>query len=368
MFSAAVPLLLAGGIVLTVRRLEIAVVCFCLGLVLIQGVTFVSDIGASDRTASISISLIIGGLSYLALTHSKLTWHQAVSVFGFWMAASVVLGVYQALTGSGFVDERAFESTLLIGMWRASGFTNDPNYFSLLCLIGLSLALAFSRPGRWLLILVAIIGIILSGSRAGLITCCVVLFTAAIGGYFSKVRFAGMAIMGVAALGALIALRDYLPSELGAIFDWRSYSTDTSELNSLSYRMTTILAALQAFSEDPIAGIGLGNLVHYRENVYSQVSHNTVIEIAAETGIMGLALYVVLLWEAFRVVARVQDQRTKLTLSLALAALILMSMTLVTHYSRIFFVTLAILSIVGRKPIQPSPGPPHAVGHLGPLR
>jgi O-antigen ligase len=366
MFAASVPLLLARSVLTSVVRLELAVIAFCLGLILLQAIARVFGSGISDRTVSLSMSLFMGAISYLILVHSNLHWRQVVEPFGAWVAASVLLGTYQAFTGTGYIDQRVFQSILIEGTWRASGFTNDPNYFSLLCLIGLSLAFALGGLSRWLLVLVAIIGVILSGSRAGIITCGVVLIIAAIGGYFSRKRMLMLVASGLLILTALVGLRDLLPAEIAEIFNWRSYIPTNTDAPSIYYRMTTIMAALQAFTDNPVMGSGLGNFLYHPDNIHNQVSHNTVIEIAAETGLVGLYLFLVLLWQAFRSVAEISDRKLQLALSLTLAAFLLMSMTLVTHYSRIFFVTLAILTITARtfSVQRPSPRTAKRVGRL----
>jgi O-antigen ligase len=83
------------------------------------------------------------------------------------------------------------------------------------------------------------------------------------------------------------------------------YQTSSSVLS----RIEIWLESIKIFKSHPIFGVGLGNIHFYVENYFIKAAsgfhlikaHNLVLELLAETGIIGLAIFGTLLFKALRI-------------------------------------------------------------------
>lgn len=356
-FIAGVLFLFFGKLKLRkLTILEIYLIIYSLLFIILTAVF--SGGGIGERFTSISTSFIIGLISFFIITRTTVTLYQIKSCFCLWVIVSVILGSIQAATGSFYFTERIFLSTMVPFLYRASGFMSDPNYFSLICLIGLCLTLDDKSKLGFFVRILSILGVFLSGSRSGLLCLFILLILRKFKNIFKPSN------MFLAALGILLLittlyfLKDYLPPSIGMIFDISSYS-DESERNSLSDRTAAIVAGYYSFINNPIFGYGIGNLTAHPLNHHGQMSHNTLIEILAENGLIGLILYGTInvmffsrLKQAF--ICGISTHTFK-NFTFLLIIFNLMSLTLVVHYSRIFFFIVAIM-FLALKSIDKSTG------------
>ncbi|MDO6527444.1 O-antigen ligase family protein [Motilimonas sp. 1_MG-2023] len=159
-------------------------------------------------------------------------------------------------------------------------------------------------------------------------------------------------------------LKEFLPSSVAMIFNPESYGSDAernslgdrmlainAERNSLGDRMLAINAGIVAFLDRPVFGYGLESLVNHPLNLHNQMSHNTFIEILAETGVVGLVLY----GGAFISVLRLSYLYLKNVdvyffdkIVVAFFAFNIMSLTLALYYSRILFFVFALMIVISK--------------------
>lgn len=304
-----------------------------------------SDAGVGPRFYSIATSLIIGLLSFLLISRSILEFDELRRVFVFWVIASTLLSIIQSFFGFGFLSDRIFLSTFLPGLYRASGMMSDPNYFALVCLLGLAFSLNDSKSKQ----LLCFIGLLLSGSRSGLIIAAI-LFSISLNkskiNHFLIVKY--VVILFFVFLLAYMS-RGWLPSSLSMVFDFNSYF-DPSQRNSLSDRTVAIYSALEAFKGNMLFGYGIGNLVFHPSNVHAQMSHNTIIEVLSENGIVGLFLYFMLNFSLYLYIVNNKSMNYKDRKFLLISFFIFhfMSMTIVVHYSRIYFFFIGLILLSGK--------------------
>jgi O-antigen ligase len=106
---------------------------------------------------------------------------------------------------------------------------------------------------------------------------------------------------GVAAVVALLIIAPLAPSSfwnrMASIVDARQ---DEMEFRgSREARRLLIEEALRTFAEQPLTGIGAGQFRNYNppgRQVPWRETHNVLLQVAAETGIAGLILFVALIW------------------------------------------------------------------------
>ncbi|HXY85972.1 MAG TPA: O-antigen ligase family protein [Gaiellaceae bacterium] len=136
----------------------------------------------------------------------------------------------------------------------------------------------------------------------------------------------------------------------------------TSVRKATSDRSRRITLTAKAFAHHPLAGVGLGGqprasqrlAAHYGP-LQNFVSHTTPLTVAAELGIVGLALYVLLLLGGARAIDDVRRRNEALGLSLAAVFLALFVHSLA--YSGFFEdpITWLVLAIASAFLLQPEP-------------
>lgn len=189
----------------------------------------------------------------------------------------------------------------------------NPNDLALNLLIGLSFIsiLAFDesilKRLTWLVAFGATLLFVLkTGSRANLLTLFVLLFVIF---FTSKAQVRFLFVVGTLLMGSIMAFV-IPPATRVRLMTFFSFSDEDYSLNqqvanaadSTMARKELQIRALKIAAENPIFGVGphmfLYALDEYmrREEGYSkgswQHSHNTYLDLAAETGIPGLALYI----------------------------------------------------------------------------
>lgn len=299
------------------------------------------EYGFSEKSAKVCISIFIGAISYSILTRISLAPKTVINIYLFWLLFSIFLGTIQALTGSFYAGDRIFESTIIPLTFRASGLMNDPNYFSLLCIIGLVMCMYQGRNNIYLYLIA--FGVLISGSRAGII---MFIFIFLAGKFFRKNFFYLFSFLLVILFLGYV-FKHYLPESLEMLFIPEAY-LDGYTRNSLQDRFLSMSSAFHAFREFPFTGYGLGNFIYYPSNLYNQVSHNTYLELLAEVGSLGFIIYLLLIYIFF--IKKIKNSSTPRKLDkfniILLIAFSTMSLFLVTYYSRLLFLTLFLSYLI----------------------
>ena len=234
------------------------------------------------------------------------------------------LSVFQYFTGTfdniygGFAISLQHQIIGEIDNYRATGPMEDPNFFAQIMVLLVPISVErFLHEKKWRYRFVAlwaagvsILTVILTYSRGGLIAMIV-----------------GLAILFFvypprrthvpAILFAMLAVFYILPPNyldrlftLSAFFE--SKSTSRIEERSLQGRLSENLTALEMFKSNPLFGVGL-NTYSYLFPTYSKKlglalvatereAHNIYLEVAAETGLVGLMIFIFTLFSAFRIV------------------------------------------------------------------
>ena len=145
-----------------------------------------------------------------------------------------------------------------------------------------------------------VIGVILTYSRAGLLG-----MLAGIGALIliEKRKVKLVVIIGLLTLLILPRLSE---KYLGRVETIETYQEDASAMG----RVATNYAALEMFKANPFLGVGAGNFndvfieytpVEYLKWVEEGKSvHNIIMQVASETGLFGLAIFLPLMWGGFR--------------------------------------------------------------------
>jgi O-antigen ligase len=229
--------------------------------------------------------------------------------------------VFQYATGQG-------PSAFTLGeTLRAYGHFEQPNPFAgyLGTILPFAIALSLLARPRWLRGLailsglVVAAGIILSQSRGAWLGVLTALSIMALTGSFRARRLVGPALYGVLLL-AVVSLSGLLPAALTArlsglvenfgLFDARTVVV-TPENFALVERMAHWQAGWDMFRDHPLLGVGAGNypvaydfysLPGWREALGH--AHNYYLNVAAESGLLGLIALLLLLVVSYRQAVR----------------------------------------------------------------
>lgn len=188
---------------------------------------------------------------------------------------------------------------------RLSGTMGHPNNFAIAMAARLPLALCLLKVEKgslkrlFLLIMLGVMayGLILSGSRGGLISAVVALFLFVMTQknklfWFSLVCF-------ITVIGLLI-MPPHIKQRVGLVPSWG----DDEMGNSTERRETYQLYGLKLWQENPVLGVGFDGFAEaytrseYRflqKNATKRVAHNTYLEILTGTGLVGFVPFVALL-------------------------------------------------------------------------
>ncbi|WP_312518539.1 O-antigen ligase family protein [Anaerospora sp.] len=263
---------------------------------------------------------------------------------------NAMLGVFQSFTGLGFISERNF---ILYGnLHRAQGLLLDPNYFGQLMLFGLFISIFLYKSEKnnlkYFCTLIILLGIILSGSRSALL----MLFTTIIF-YTSVNKSLKTFIYSIAALIIIsVTLAYFMPDQFEnfmTIFNKDVYTGDIGR-NSLEERSLLVAQAIEVGSLYWYKGVGVGNYVLY--NDFHMFSHNTLAEMFAEYGVIGIMAFIGIFClipiKLFCQFKRQQEAmlRSYCLVLLAIISYVLMSLTIVSYYSKFTFLLFALMIVM----------------------
>ena len=318
------PLLLSG---VTAAKL-LGVLLFAVWL----GAVAVNSAGlrhlAVERPAVLAVLLLFGVWTTVSVVHASEPAASGPPLMRLWMDIALVLVAYAFLTdarakltvfkGWALGTVTAVIAGLLFGPslsateGRFVAVGTDPNEFATLSVasIAFCVGLAITR-GRasveralWsLFAVIACLAVFLTGSRGGLVA----LAAAAVAAVAVAQRRRGRALAAVIALcGLAVAYFSAIaPPEVRARIINPGSGTGRTDLWTVATRM---------IEANPLLGVGVGNFPEeagryllvpglLRETQFivvdPKVAHNAYLEVAAETGLPGLALFVALLGTAF---------------------------------------------------------------------
>ena len=309
--------------------LTVLLAAYSLALLVSTLVAWDRDLADDRLFESVKAWVIVTLLAVLAATPRRL-------VQGAWTVVTAgaflgALGVYQVLTGAFHQQFWGFARIKDAHIWgdvfekRIAGPLGDPNFFAqiLIVLVPIGLALAAeTRDIRGRLLALAATGLILGGavltySRGGALALgCVLLLTLVA----RRVRPRQVAV-GILILVLLLLLTppEFL-RRLGTIGEILPGGEEVIDPDSsFQERKLYALVAWAMFLDHPVLGVGAGNYTvhfdYYADQVgfsardYEQPGevhypHNLYLEIAAETGLVGLALFAAAVTAAFLALRR----------------------------------------------------------------
>jgi len=305
--------------------------------------------------------------------------------FGGVMVRNTERGYDEADLDQGLVRER--EKITIAN--RAGGPTGGPNRFAqnLLTMLPLALILLWTEKTRkartWAALLSGLIlsGVLLTYSRGGFLTLCGLVALLFAFGYLRLRQLLAGAVL------ALFLLMVVAPGYIGRIQSMVGLDRFTSEAvverqsgdGAIAGRLTEMLASLHVFLDHPILGVGPAQYspfysVEYMSNPEIQFRHLTstrrahilYFELAAETGILGLGLFLTIagilvrrLWQLRRRLLHRQPELAHYATAFFCSLMMYFGSAVFLHFSyqRYYWITLALAGIAVRLIEEAAPRP-----------
>lgn len=339
---AAIPLVVAawvgGGTVRlreALRPTPLTVCCITYLLVLLFSTTYARDAAAADARLLEHVKALI-----VLLLVAVLAWSPTLVRRGAWtlIACAGLLGaiaLFQTLTGEYDVTFAGLGRVKYAQIYgnvfrpRTAGPFGDPNFFAQILVPVVAIALALAAHVRRTLPRIAALagalfttaGVVFSYSRGAVLALAVVGVLIVI-----IARIPLRRVLPVAALiGALIVamnpsglmrrlstIREFLPGETESI----------DPDSSFGERALLMRTAWLIFLDHPLTGVGVGNYTAYFDEYVDRTGsafrqyegvgdrrypHNLYLEVAAETGVLGVAALAAMLLACFVSLARARS-------------------------------------------------------------
>lgn len=199
-----------------------------------------------------------------------------------------------ALFGQAFGEQLLAHSSWLVEvggvtLFRAVGFFPDPHIIGFYMALLIPLALSTKKPSGWICALLCAVALLLTFSRGAYIGALVVLFVFLVtqGKHHNSKHYA--VFLSVTLFMFSLSLTPIGARFLSSFNPWEGSNEE---------RLVNWTQALVLIQEHPLQGVGLGNyafaldpLLGERSPVYA---HNLYLDIAAELGLVGLVLFIMI--------------------------------------------------------------------------
>jgi len=335
-----------------------------------------------ETTGEITGFITEGLLLYLLVTNAVRTTRTLRLVLWSVVVAAGTMGlisVWQELThsygnhlfGLAQIDQTGFDVAGATGKSlrpRLAGPIGEKNRYAQVLIVVLPMAayLARTEAKRWLRLAalaaggLTLCGMMLSFSRGAAIALVITLLASGLLGAI-RARHIVALLAGIVAV-ALIVAPDYITRIQSLGEADAALSSDSGADGAVVGRATENLAALHAFADHPLLGVGPGQYFRqYSQQYANQLNlrflennrraHNLYLETAADTGVVGLLAFLAIvaatlggLWRMNVVWRSRHPPHAELALAMMLAVIAYMSTAvfLQLSYQRYFFFLLAV--------------------------
>ncbi|HEX2016537.1 MAG TPA: O-antigen ligase family protein [Solirubrobacteraceae bacterium] len=225
-------------------------------------------------------------------------------VIAFVVGATLTVAVGLALTGLAPANSAIQSAAQFDG--RLSGGAGDPNYLAAglvpaLALAGALFALTKHVLARWALLVaitIMVIGLAASQSRGGILAAAAATATALVVFRGRRLQVAGVLVLLLSVSGAWFASS---PGALQRVTNFNGGGTGRSDLWTVAWRIG---------NEHPVIGVGINNFLHEEQLFVRRpgplrnldlivdkphVAHNIYLQLFAETGVVGVSIYLMVM-------------------------------------------------------------------------
>lgn len=300
------------------------VMVFAYGLVGFASLLYATDKEAVIYSLSNYVKDALIALVVVALLKKPYQFRQVIYTLLFTGVFISSFSIHQYFTGNftsqygGFAEAEFMNIVGETNNYRLSGPVGDPNFFAqvmvVLAVLGVERFIherkAFVKILAGLCAVMSTLTVVFTFSRGATIALVLSLILFFFIYRLKPVQWIAMLILGIALLlfapptyfERVFTIRDIFPSSNGQI--------DLTSDRALQGRASESLTAWTMLMQHPFAGVGLNNYTTlYQEYAKSlglapsaqpRAPHNLYLEVAAETGVLGLTVFLLMIGLAFR--------------------------------------------------------------------
>jgi O-antigen ligase len=255
--------------------------------------------------AAVQLLAFIVPFGLLAIALARLPWSERALA---WLCRLLLamamlfsaVGIWQWTTKNVFWNPKVIADNTFASFYRVNSLFWDPSIYGRFLVVAILVALTVLLFGPWrrfdvplaLVIVVLWVGLLFSFSQSSFAALIAGLVVA---GVLAWRRRAGALVSAAAAIVIMVGLPSISSEDAGAT----PVAAPQQGLNRATRgRFDLVKNGIHIALDHPIAGVGVGGFEKaYRERVQvpranTPASHNTPVTVAAETGIVGLALFV----------------------------------------------------------------------------
>jgi O-antigen ligase len=214
----------------------------------------------------------------------------------FWTNVIVIVyALLQKYLGFPVIGKNLFTGDMM----RFKGYHSHPlrfaGYISTVCIVAFSFGFFYSKKFLYFAAIM-FLGVILNGSRTYWFSVTIVMAVIALLKSFKTF------VLTVVSIGLFVGISFMLFPELNKRVD-AAFNSNDNEYSNVDLRKNFWLAGIETFEKSPVYGVGKGLVHNYLEpyknkGLIDNVAHchNSYITTAAETGIIGLGMFVFIIF------------------------------------------------------------------------
>lgn len=239
----------------------------------------------------------------------------------------------------------------LVGRMTLNEEGNDPNNLAALLLLPITISFSELMNSRrwervWYVFIFAVLLFftLLTGSRGGLLSIAVMVFTYLIvGGYIKKpLRACGF---GLLLAGIILVVLKYLPQELTLrLLSRESYQSAMESSGQRGAIWRHIIYEIVPSMKPWGLGSGCAPAALYKFYGYYKAVHNTYLCMAMEYGILGIPVFLLFLWKMFK-----KLQNSKKIMEIAMLTGIMCAIFFLDSYAKKFFWNVLYFAVISLK-------------------
>lgn len=332
--SSVLALVVIGLVVTrpTERRASRPMLAVAVGLAVLQlAVLAFSAVGARDMSLSLAkmdgtLRAVVVMLAAVLVIRTPRRLELALRGIATATLVVATASCVQAATGAyeatfGGLARAEFAALDQESGWRLGGPVGDPNFFAQMLAVGaiVSIALVVFERGAWRLVALAAtatgtVALLLTYSRGGLLAVALAASILAVRLLAWRAVLAGIVVAGLILGAAPSALMGRIST--AASTAPKALAGEPVADTAINGRASEAIVGFEQFSDHWLLGVGAGNYearyLDYARSVgldlrgEERSAHNLVLEVLAETGILGLGVFAATVLLAFAAVGRLR--------------------------------------------------------------
>ena len=365
-FKPFIGLLIAAILLQWVRTREIQkgwgralLLVLSYGLVIFTSLLYAADFTTASAVVSDFAKNGVITILLVILIQNRVTFRRSLWVIVFAGIFTGTISVIQYLTKTFTNSYGGFGQAQILNIvtgtedYRISGPIGDPNFYAQILVVIVPLAFFFMVTEKKLLLraaaawslAVSSLSIIFTFSRGGAIALAIVFAGIVL---YLRPRPLKVILIALLVIGVFAVLPEQYTARMSTLTELVTGETDVREEVSIRGRMSELLVAWEMFTDHPVLGVGVGNYPLYYQSYSRRIGldprtenrepHNLFLEVASETGLVGLLVFGLVLIFSYREILRARSRLSKAGLKTDAGLVVMLGISLTGYLTAALFI------------------------------